>query len=218
MPEPDRGRARELAAESLAAGDPTGWFEKLYKEQERGSNVVPWADRGANPNLLEFFERNPVAPGTALVVGCGYGDDAEQLAAWNFKTTAFDVSPSAIRACRARFPDSRVSYEVADLLAPPDEWVECFDFVFESNTLQALPPEVRSHAAHYVAKFPKKGGSLLILARGREESDPAGQLPWPLTRRELDQFVESGLKEVSFEDYLDRESPPVRRFRALYRR
>src|ERR1700692_94453 len=116
--EPNRVRARDLAAESRKAGDPTGWFEQLYQEQERGRKVVPWADLGTNPNLLRFEG----AGKPALVVGCGFGDDAEQLAAWGFEVTAFDVSPSAVRACKRRFPESRVEYETGDVLAPPEEW------------------------------------------------------------------------------------------------
>src|SRR5271170_1144306 len=115
--EPNRTRARELAAKSRISGDPTAWFEQLYREQEQGHQVVPWADLGANPNLLEFFERNPIAAAgkTALVVGCGFGDDAEQLAEWGFATTAFDVSPTAVRTSQRRFPESRVDYVTADV-------------------------------------------------------------------------------------------------------
>lgn len=47
--------------------------------------------------------------------------------------------------------------------------------------------------------------------------DPPGDMPWPLTREELD-AREIGLPLVSFEDYYDAETPPVRRFRAVYRR
>src|ERR1700721_4465985 len=39
--EPNRRRARELAAESRRAGDPTGWFEQLYQEHEQGRRGVP---------------------------------------------------------------------------------------------------------------------------------------------------------------------------------
>lgn len=212
MAEPDRTRARELAQEALGSGDPTGWFERLYQEHEQGQKVVPWADLGVNPNLLEFDG----AGKTALAVGCGFGDDAEQLAAWGFKTTAFDVSPSAIRACQQRFPGSRVEYVAADLLAPPEEWTGRFDFVLEVYTLQVLPVEVRPRAIRGLAGFLKKDGIVLSIVRGREENDPAGLMPWPLTRRELDLFVAAGLREESFEDYFDKESPPVRRFRAIY--
>jgi 2-polyprenyl-3-methyl-5-hydroxy-6-metoxy-1,4-benzoquinol methylase len=210
--EPDRRRAWELAAESLREGDPTGWFEKLYREEEEGAQVVPWADRGPSPNLLEFSG----AGKTALVVGCGFGDDAEQISKWGFETTAFDISETAIRACKRRFPESAVQYETADLFKPPAEWIGRFDFVLESNTVQALPREIRADAMRGIAAFVKKGGMILLIARAREEDEPEGQMPWPLTRRELDLFAELGLREESFEDYLDEESPPVRRFRAIF--
>lgn len=212
MPEPNRVRARELAAESRSSADPTAWFEKLYQEQEQGLQVVPWADKGVNPNLPELAG----AGKTALTVGCGFGDDAERLSAWGFETTAFDISPSAIRACKRRFPESRVWYVAANLLEPPAEWAGGFDFVLESNTLQALPREVRRQAIRGVAGFVKKGGRVLVMARGREENDAEGQMPWPLTRRDLQEFVKLGLQEESFDDYFDRESPPVRRFRVMF--
>ena len=216
---PDRARARQLAAEYLARGDATGWFEQLYQEAERGQSTVPWADLRPNPNLIEFWRYHPIpASGKiALKIGCGLGDDAEQLAAWGFQTTAFDISPSAIRACRERFTGSRVQYAVADLLNLPREWIGRFDFVLESYTLQVLPPSLREVAIRNVADLAGPGGRLLIIARGRDEPDPEGQMPWPLTRRELDAVAQSGMRQLSFEDYFDEnESPPARRFRALY--
>jgi hypothetical protein len=69
-------------------------------------------------------------------------------------------------------------------------------------------------------EFLRPGALLLVIARGREPSDPEGQMPWPLTRVELAAFTAAGLFELSFEDLLSVEDPgepPVRRFRALYR-
>ena len=217
---PDRTRARQLAAEFLAKGDPTGWFEQLYREAEAGGSPVPWAELRPNPNLLEFWKNQPLpsAGKTALKIGCGFGDDAEQLARWGFQTTAFDIAETAIRTSRGRFPRSRVEYVQADLFHPPPEWLHRFDFVLESYTLQALPPELRSTAIGQVAAFVAGGGHLLIVARGRDESDPRGEMPWPLTRAELNQFVEAGLRELSFEDFQDPEEPATRRFRVLYQR
>jgi SAM-dependent methyltransferase len=212
MPEPDRTRARELAAQSRLSGDPTGWFETLYQEQEQGQKVVPWVDCGPNPNLLKFEG----AGKTALVVGCGFGDDAEQIASWGFKTTAFDVSPTAVRAASGRFPKSGVDYVTADLLKPPGEWSGCFDLLVEIYTLQVLPPELRPQAIRGLAGFARAGGRILVIARGRDEADPEGQMPWPLMRSEFDEFVRLGLREETFEDFFDGESPPVRRFRAVY--
>jgi ubiquinone/menaquinone biosynthesis C-methylase UbiE len=216
----DRTRARELAAEFLRKGDSTGWFEALYKEGEAGESIVPWADRGPNPGLIEFWKTNPqkTEGKKALVIGCGLGDDAEQLAQWGLETTAFDIAETAIRTARGRFPKSEVKYTAADLFQPPAEWDRGFDFVFESNTVQALPIALRSQAIEKVACFVKPGGSLLVLARGREPDEPADEMPWPLSRVELGEFDRAGLVEKSFEDYFDDEEPRSRRFRVLYTR
>jgi SAM-dependent methyltransferase len=216
----DRTRARELAAEYLAKGDPTGWFEQLYREGEEGKSIVPWVELRPSPNLLDFWRNQSISSTgrKALTIGCGLGDDAEQLAEWGFSTIAFDVSECAVRGCRQRFPHSQVEYVAADLLQPPKTWFRAFDFVVESNTLQVLPAELRARAMENAADFATEGGCLLVIARARDETDPRGEMPWPLTRRELNHFTKIGLRELSFEDFLDSEDPPVRRFRALYLR
>ncbi len=216
----DRTRVRQLAAEYLAKGDPTGWFEQIYREAEQGGTPVPWGELRPNPNLLNFWRDHPIATAgkTALKIGCGFGDDAEQLARWGFATTAFDIAETAIRTCRQRFPHSAVRYFNADLLQPPKEWIRAFDFVLESYTLQALPPALRSRATERVADFVAEGGNLLVIARGREETDPPGEMPWPLSRTELNHLLDVGLRDVSFEDFQDPDEPEVRRFRALYLR
>jgi SAM-dependent methyltransferase len=111
-----------------------------------------------------------------------------------------------------------VQYAATNLLDPPAAWLAKFDFVFEANTIQALPAEIRSKAIEEAARFVKPEARLLVVARAREPEDHVGELPWPLTRFELDGFKRAGLTEESFEDFLDREDPPVRRFRALYKR
>ena len=203
--------------EFLRKGDPTGWFEALYKEEEAGKSVVPWADRGANSGLLEFWSAKPQATEgrKALVVACGLGDDAEQLAEWGFETTAFDISETAIRMAQKRFPKSGVKFGVADLFQPPAEWEQKFDFVFEANTVQALPANIRTQAIQRIAAFVRPGGKLLVIVRGREAEEPEGQMPWPLTRAELGEFVRAELTRQSFEDYFDTEEPPSRRYLAF---
>jgi SAM-dependent methyltransferase len=215
---PDRTRARELAAEFNRKGDPTGWFEALYREAEAGKSVVPWVDLCPNPYLLGFWKAHPqpTAGKSALVIGCALGDDAEVLASWGFQATAFDISETAIRGARKRYPKSTVEYHAANLLDPPSDWRNYFDFVFEANTLQVLPAELRPKAIQNISAFLRPGGLLLVIARGREPSDPEGQMPWPLTREELSAFTALGLKEISFEVVPDLNEPEVQRFRVLY--
>jgi len=115
------------------------------------------------------------------------------------------------------FPQSSVSYELADLFHPPD-WAGRFDLVLESYTLQVLPPAIRLKAMTKVASFVAPAGTLLVIARARDHGDDPGQMPWPLTRPELGRLQKCGLKETRFEDYLDAEEPPLRRFRVEYER
>jgi SAM-dependent methyltransferase len=230
--EENRAFSRRLAAESIAAGDPTGWFERLYAAAEHGQAVVPWADLTPNPSMvaaladISGLPDQPVLaalPGMppagrerALVVGCGLGDDAEYVASLGFDTTAFDVSPTAIARAVKRFPASTVDYQTADLLAPPQEWHHAFHLVVEVYTIQVLTGDARRHAVQQICRLVAPGGRLLVIARARGDRDDPGKMPWPLTRDEIRAFRRNGLTEVSIVDFPDPEEPAVRRWRAWF--
>lgn len=220
MTEKERARARDIARRHLASGDALGWFEALYARSAGDAAIIPWADLMPNPNVVTWLDHHQVigAGREALKIGCGLGDDAEELARRGFSTTAFDISASAIAWCRRRYPGSPVAYVVEDLFRAPSEWRSKFDFVLESYTLQVLPPSFRRAAINHIAAFVAPYGTLLVVSRGRESDDSQGEMPWPLTRDELTDFLRLGLKEISFEDYVDDEVPPIRRFRVVYRR
>lgn len=216
----NRNRGRKLAQDAIDAGTPLAWFETLYREAEDNEAVIPWADMVANPNLADWFAQSDsiVQLNNSLVIGCGLGDDAEFIRQCGLEVTAFDLSRTAIEWCRKRFPNSTVDYLVADLLESADAWRRRFDLVVEIYTLQVLPAKLREDAISRIAECVRPGGTLLVIARGRDEAEDPGAMPWPLLRRELEHFVRCGLTEVRFEDYVDREDPPVRRFRVEYHR
>jgi hypothetical protein len=144
---------------------------------------------------------------------------ARRLAAQGCEVTAFDVSESAIRASRERFPASPVAYELADLLAPPAGWIaRPFDLVVEAYTVQVFAPGSAARAAVIRALAPLTGGTLLVIARGRDETDDPGAMPWPLVAAELAPLEALGLTQIAFDDYIDDEEPPTRRFRVTYTR
>jgi SAM-dependent methyltransferase len=136
------------------------------------------------------------------VVGCGLGDDAEELARRGYAVTAFDVSPTAIARCRERFPQSRVSYRAADVLNLPGEWRGRFSLVVEINTIQSLPRADRSAAIAAIAATVAPGGLLFVRCRapGEDEAD-SSERPWPVLHSELDRFTAAGLTQVDLIDH-----------------
>ena len=221
-----RRRARQLAAEAAAAGDATGWFETLYAEAQAGTAMVPWDDRQPNQHLIEWsgdaVARGIVAPGRrALVIGCGVCDDPEFLAVLGCEVTAFDVSPTAVAEARRRFAGSPVTYEVADLLAPPAAWTGAFDLVAEIYTVQALYGKARAAAIASLPRLVAPGGTLLVIARATDEQDPVRDpavMPWALSRGELEAVTGGVLTPRSIEKFLDGEEPPRLRWRAEFTR
>jgi SAM-dependent methyltransferase len=208
---------RDLAAASLATGDATGWFERLYAEAGGDPGAISWADLAPNPLLVEWLERHPVRRGArVLVPGCGLGEEAALLAAAGADVTAFDVSSTALEWARRRHPGAAVRWCRADLLDPPPEWRRAFDLVVEVYTLQCLPGAPRAAAIERLAGCVGAGGTLVAIGRLRDDDTEPDGPPWPLARRELQGFEHAGLEAQDLVDALDAEEPPVRRFVATY--
>ena len=205
--EAGRRYARQLAAESIARGDPTGWFEPRYAAAEQGATTVPWADLAPYPGLVSALGGVP-GRGRALVVGCGLGDDAEHVASLGFTTVAFDVSPTAIASARRRFTRSAVEYVTADLLSPPGSG-RAFDLVVDVFTLQVLTGGAPRKSPGWSRPAADCCSSL-----ARDEHEDPGQMPWPLTRAEIESFRRYGLAEQFIGDFLD--DGLVRRWRAWF--
>jgi SAM-dependent methyltransferase len=169
------------------------FFEELYAEAGEDFERIPWAHGAPRPALVHWLDAHPPEPGTtALVIACGLGDDAEELAARGCKVSAFDLSPTAIATAKERFPSSSVDYRVADLFELPSEWRGAFEIVVEVQTIQSIPPEHHQAAIRAVTDTVARGGRLLVRAAMRGEDEPAPRRPWPLTPSELRAFEREG--------------------------
>ncbi|MDY0051796.1 MAG: class I SAM-dependent methyltransferase [Aliarcobacter sp.] len=201
--------------------DPTGWFDSIYKSANGDHTKVFWADLEPSPYLVSWLEKNPIDKPSkrACIIGCGVGDDAEALSKFGFEVTAFDISVTAIELCKNRYKDTKVNYVVADLFDYPKEWFERFDVVYECNTIQVLPGDYRIKARIAMSSLICKDGYILVSCRSRNESEKENAIPLPLTKGEMDEFVNSDkLKEISFLVYDDEQIPSVPHFFGIYQR
>lgn len=175
----------------------TGWFEPLYGAVARGERDAPWDAREASPELVAWLDERAGAPpdGEAVVVGCGLGDDAAELAGRGWATTAFDVAPTAVRLARERHPASPASFVVADVLDLPAAWAGRFALVVEHFTVQAMHLPARERATAAVRSLVAPGGTLVVQASTTDDaSDARPGPPWRMTAADLDAFARDGLQ------------------------
>ncbi|RJQ80412.1 methyltransferase domain-containing protein [Pseudonocardiaceae bacterium YIM PH 21723] len=187
---PDQ-HSHALAARFLAQDDPTGWFEPLYAQAAAGEARLPWHRDEANPLLQEWIAGRSGAGKSAVVIGFGTGADAEHVASLGYRTTAFEISQTAVVTARERWTGSPVDYLRADLLDLPESWHHRFDLVVEILNVQALPLSLRAEATAGVRSLVAPGGTLVVICRIRADHDvePDGP-PWPLSRQEIEAFGE----------------------------
>lgn len=201
--------------------EPTQWFDHIYESAKGDYTKVFWADLEPSPYLVSWLKENPLNKTNkrACVIGCGVGDDAQALSEFGFEVIAFDISPKAIELCKNRYPNTKVQFVVADLFDYPKEWVESFDVVYECNTIQVLPNEYRKKARTSMSSLLSKGGYILVSCRSRDEHEKEDEIPKPLSKSEIDEFITvQNLKEESFLAYDDDQVPSVPHFFAVYKK
>ena len=179
----------------------TDFFNAVYEQAGGDPAFVPWADLKPKPQLVQWLESHKGEGRRAIDIACGLGDNAEALAGAGYETAAFDLSGEAIDWARKRFPETKVDYRVADLTAPPDDWVGTFDLVHECYTLQSVPPEMLDALVPAVANLVAPGGTLLVYTRIRPDDAEASGPPWPLRESDAMRFAALGLELISLDAF-----------------
>ncbi len=213
----DVKKAKELSKKFVKSGRDLDFFEEIYAKSK--TKNIPWARMSANPNIVNWLDKIDKSAKKALKIGCGLGDDAEELQKRGFEVTAFDISNSAIELCKERFSESKVDYLVGDILNPKEEWIEKFDFIVEAYTLQSMPKKMRLKAIENIPKLLNKNGELLVICAARNENDNLPDTPpYPLIKKEILLFKKYDLNIVKFEDYIDKDTSSRRQFRVLLKK
>lgn len=212
---------KKMVKEYHEKDDPTGWFENIYKSARGDHTEVFWADLEPSAYLISWLKKDLIKKEkkTACVIGCGIGDDAEALSSFGYEVIAFDISPSAIKLCIDRYPNTKVNYILADLFTYPKVWFESFDVVYECNTIQVLPGNYRKKAREEMSSLLSKNGYILVSCRSRKEGEQEDVIPLPLSKSEMDEFVTiDKLEELSFLAYDDTQEPSVPHFFGIYQK
>lgn len=172
------------------------FFENVYKNADKDNLVaIPWANLVANVHLVSYLNvKDDMTYGRALVIGCGLGDDADALAKMGYNVDAIDISQTAIRMAKERFPAETIDFRVEDIFKLPVSMFGAYDFVFESRTIQSLDPKFRDELIETIADLVARDGELLVHTNIQDDDENYGGPPWPLYRRELLGFEKHGLK------------------------
>ena len=144
----------------------TAWRRRLTAAVRQHLHHVMPPDPWLEPWLPQL--RAHAAAGPVLEIGCGSGDDTVTLAAAGLDVVAFDLSPEAVSAARARVPQARIGcQDVRDAfpLAPGEAAA-----VVASLSLHYFPWDETERLAARIHAVLRPGGLLLCRLNSTEDT------------------------------------------------
>jgi 2-polyprenyl-3-methyl-5-hydroxy-6-metoxy-1,4-benzoquinol methylase len=138
---------------------PEWWrFEWRYWRRK-----TPWDTQITPPEVMAFADQ--ASPGRALDLGCGTGTNAITLARRNWRVTAIDFSPKAIRTARRKAAAAGVNidFQVGDVselgaLTGP------YDYALDIGCLLSLKPQAQKNYARGLSRLLSSGGRYMLYA------------------------------------------------------
>lgn len=140
-------------------------FRVMYR-----AGYTPWEGHALDRGLRKLVESDhgvTLAPGTALDVGCGTGDNSIYLAQNGWQVTGVDFAPRALRAARTKAAAGKVSVrfvcaDIAELSAAG--LGDDFSLVVDSGCIHAMNDHDRAVYVEQVNAVTGLNSRLLIVA------------------------------------------------------
>lgn len=152
--------------------------ERFIEHYKNG--YMPWAHEQPDFNIIEIVDNWPIKPCKTLEIACGTGTDSIWLAKQGFDTTAYDVSPIAIKMAKdnAAKQNTVVDFQLFDFLASKLKSKE-FGFVLDRGFFHGFDKyEERNDVAKRVYEVLEEKGLWLSLIGNADgvKTDPGPPL------------------------------------------
>jgi SAM-dependent methyltransferase len=131
-------------------------WERVY--QENPTEALPWFFPNLDPDFEPELGKLPKKEIRALDLGCGSGDQAQQLANRGYDVTGTDIASSAIRIASHRFP--RIRFLVDDILQT--RLKPGFDLILDRGCFHVIEPEHDRTYAAVLYRLCVPGGKVLL--------------------------------------------------------
>ncbi|MFJ7935331.1 class I SAM-dependent methyltransferase [Sporosarcina sp. NPDC096371] len=148
--------------------EPTTFWNDFYADREK---VIPFFANKPDENLVAYFEKELLHPGSALELGCGPGRNAIYLAEQGCTVDAVDLSEPSLQWATERAQERNLSVNfihknIFDITIKD----ETYDIVYDSGCFHHIAPHRRMDYIHLVQKALKPGGyfSITCFVQGGE--------------------------------------------------
>ena len=163
------------------------FWENIYKNDDAG-----WDLGGPTPVFVKIS--SIIKPKKICIIGCGKGYDAVMFAKNNFKVTAVDFAPSAVKSLKSLAKKNKVTINVLekDIFSLSPDYKNYFDYIIEQTCFCAIHPSKRLEYERLVHTLLNTNGKLIGLWFPLDKDIKDGGPPYGTTIDEVKTIFNEG--------------------------
>lgn len=148
----------------------------------------PWDTGISPPELMTFIQENP--PGRALDLGCGTGTNVITLAKKGWQVTGVDFAPHGIKIAQQKAKEVNVDVNLfVDDVTHLKKVEGTFNLILDMGCYHGLSTEGKAGYRKNLERLLAPGGTYLLYAFFREDSDESGPGVSPADIEAIDNFL-----------------------------